>query len=375
MAPKVSVVVVPRERFCFAKRSLQSLLDNTEYPHQLVYVDNKSPRRLKRFLSQQAGKGRMEICRSDYYRSPNACRNLGLLNVAKDSEYICFVDNDVVFERGWLEKLVDAAEETQATAVAPLVCQWEPVHKTIHCAGGDYLPEDEKQAFIEAHQSDTTTDDARTWELKEHIYRQGEKVDEVKHELQRGPVDFVEYHCVMIRADFFEQNGMLDERFQCTKEYIDLAMTIATTGGQIVLEPTSIVTFLSHPPAPAVSFEDMPFFALRWSDAWEHDSLKHFQSKWNLATSKYFERRYSKLGWRRRVEIIRPILDTWLPFVSKDSRRKLEKNIGRWEKRRNQSLTKRYAERYPLVSELVSESQANDRCETRLPVAHHNVLQ
>lgn len=375
MPPRVSVVVVPRERFCFAERSLRSLLDNTEYPHQLLYVDNNSPRRLQRFLRTKSREHEIDILRSEYYRSPNACRNLGLQHAAPDSEYVCFVDNDVVFERGWLGKLVEAAEETRATAVAPLVCQWEPVHQTIHCAGGDYLPEDKKRSFLEAHQSDEAADDARTWELKEHIYRQGEQVEEVKHELRRGPVDFVEYHCVMVRRDFFEQNGLLDERFQCTKEYIDLAMSIATSGGQIVLEPASIVTFLSHPPAPAVSFEDMPFFVLRWSDAWEHDSLKHFQSKWRLATSEYFERRYRKLGWRRRVEMIRPVVSSLLPFLSKDRRRKLETSLGKWEKRWNRRLTKRYADRYPLIGVGVATSQTGDAPETTRPVSQQPILQ
>ena len=47
---QVTIVVVPRERFQFARESLESLYENTEFPFKLVYVDNHSPAKLRRYL-------------------------------------------------------------------------------------------------------------------------------------------------------------------------------------------------------------------------------------------------------------------------------------------------------------------------------------
>lgn len=41
--PKVTLIVNPRERFSYARQSLESIYANTEYPFNLVYVDVCSP--------------------------------------------------------------------------------------------------------------------------------------------------------------------------------------------------------------------------------------------------------------------------------------------------------------------------------------------
>ncbi|MEL6249569.1 MAG: glycosyltransferase family 2 protein, partial [Cyanobacteria bacterium J06627_15] len=47
---------------------------------------------------------------------------------------------------------------------------------------------------------------------------------------------------------------------------------------------------------------------LRWSDAWETKSLKHFRKKWNLEKDKYFRKRYRRLGHRRHAAFLRPLI-------------------------------------------------------------------
>jgi len=48
--PLTTIVVVPRERFGFAIKSLESLFDRTEPPFHLVYVDAGSPNYIYRRL-------------------------------------------------------------------------------------------------------------------------------------------------------------------------------------------------------------------------------------------------------------------------------------------------------------------------------------
>src|SRR5207249_8335576 len=49
---------------------------------------------------------------------PNEARNIGLRRVR--TRYVVFIDNDAVPAPGWLERMVECAEETGAWVVGPL---------------------------------------------------------------------------------------------------------------------------------------------------------------------------------------------------------------------------------------------------------------
>ncbi len=124
-APLATIVVLPRERFSYAKPALASVLAHPPAPHRLVYVDAGAPPALRRYLEDAAQSHAFELVRVSRYLSPNRARNLGLARVC--TPYVVFLDNDVVVTPGWLESLVTCAEETQATVVGPLVCEGEPL--------------------------------------------------------------------------------------------------------------------------------------------------------------------------------------------------------------------------------------------------------
>lgn len=324
--PDVTIIVVPRERFQFAQESLESLYGTTDVAFDLIYVDNNSPHALRQYLTAQAQEKGFRIVRSNRYLSPNAARNFGLQYVT--SRYVVFVDNDVIFAPGWLEALVNCAQETSATVVGSLVCQYRPLHQTIHCAGGEYMAADDLERLV---QSASPASESDGWQLYEKTYFQNRSVDDVREFLYRQPIGFVEFHAMLVQMDFFRQQGPLDEGFCCTKEYLDFAIAVTRSGGSIYLEPASVVTFLTHPPAPRLRWIDLPHFSLRWSDAWERASLQHLQKKWNLADSRYFQKRYKKLGWRRWEELIKPRIDG-LAWLGQQRTKRLEKQLIVWEK-------------------------------------------
>ena len=335
--PQVTIVVVPRERFSFTQESLESLYRNTKYPFELVYVDNNAPKKVRVYLETQAQAKGFKLVKSDRYLSPNQARNLGLVQVSNQSKYVVFLDNDVVVSPGWLKPLVDCAEETEATVVGPVVCQHEPLHTIIHCAGGEYMSAKNLVSFL----SQETPDEKFKTSIQEKIYLQGKQLADVGNQLQRQPTGFIEFHCMLVRTDLFEQVGLLDEGFCCTKEYIDLAMTVVTAGGTIYLEPASVVTFRTHFPAPPLHLSDIPYFMLRWSDASEKDSLRHFVKKWGVAEDEYFQRRYRRLGWRRKIEIIEPISNRF-KFLGQKTAIRIGRILFRLEKIFNFCLTTLY---------------------------------
>ena len=339
-SPQVTIVVVPRERFQFTQQSLESLYENTQYPFTLIYIDNGSPEKVRDYLAAQAEDKGFELVRSHQYLSPNHARNVGLRRVK--TPYVVFVDNDVVFAPGWLGALVDCAQDTGATVVGSLVCQYQPLHTIVHCVGGDYMSSEEYAQFAQGERGPKgTLTDAGQWTIQEKTYFQNRPVAEVRDQLKRQTTGFVEFHAMLVRASIFNRIGLLDEAFSCTKEYLDFCMTVTRAGGLIYFEPTSVVTFLTHPPAPQLEWVDWPYFMLRWSDDWERDSLLHFQAKWNLADSSYFQKRYKKLGQRRLKVMIKPIAARF-SFLGKPTRKWIEKQLFRVEKVINSHVSARH---------------------------------
>ena len=321
---KVTIVVVPRERFSCTQESLESIYEHTELPFKLIYVDGNSPAKVRRYLETQAQEKKFQIIRTDYYLSPNHARNIGLSQV--NTKYVVFMDNDVVVSPNWLKALVTCAEETEAAVVGPLMCEKEPLHERVHFAGGECR---------------IVTDINGRRHLREKMYKQGHTVAELRPQLQQTQTELAEFHCVLVLTEIFERIGTLDEAMLNTKEHLDFCMTVAEAGGTVYFEPDSLVTYV---PGPPLELTDMHFYMLRWSDAWTMASLECIREKWNLAEDGYFQTKYKKLGWRRSGTIIKPLTRS-LSFGFEN--KPLKKILKYLDKRLNRYLTERYTRLLP----------------------------
>ena len=317
--PNVTIVVVPRERFSYAPTSLESVYEHTQIPFKLIYVDGNSPEKSKMYLEEQAHSKGFKLLRTDRYLYPNQARNIGAQHA--DTKYIAFVDNDVVVSPGWLQALIQCAEETNAAVVGPLMCQHEPIHQEIHFAGGE---------------SHIWVDKLGRRRLREKMFYQGRKVTEMRNQLQRMTTELAEFHCVLVNRSVFEKIGPLDEAMLNTKEHLDFCMTVREAGGTVYFEPDSLVTYV---PGPPQELADVHYYMLRWSDAWTLSSLKRMQEKWNLAEDGYFKSKYKKLGWRRYMTLIEPLAQKLTFGVGS---RLLARAIGKAEHGLNWYLTNRH---------------------------------
>ncbi len=288
-APEVTIVVAPRERFSYAKQSLDSLYEHTQVPFKLIYVDGNSPSPEREYIEQQSYEKGFKLIRRDHYLWPNRARNLGLAEA--DTPYVVFVDNDVVVQPGWLRLLIDCSKSTDATVVGPLMCHEEPVHEIVHFAGGE---------------SHIVVDVKSRRHLREKMYLQDKAVEAVRSKLKQCETELCEFHCMLVRADVFETLGPFDETLLNTKEHLDFCMNVMALGRTVYFEPDSVVTYV---PGPVLAWRDIPFYMLRWSNDWELTSLARLQEKWNLAEDGYFKQKYKALGWRRRDTILKPLLD------------------------------------------------------------------
>ncbi|MBT9315525.1 glycosyltransferase family 2 protein [Leptothoe spongobia] len=324
--PAITIVVVPRERFSYSQQSLDSIYQYTNMPFELVYVDGGSPRSVQHYLRGAATERDFTLVRTDHFLAPNQARNLGLGQV--ETDYVLFIDNDVHVSYGWLEKLWECAQATDAAVVCPLTCIGKPLHQKVHLAGG------EARIFTELKRNKACR------RVHEKHYFVNCAVAEIQDQLQRRACEFAEFHCMLVKRSVFNQLGPLDEKLLSTREHIDFCLDVGQSGGRIYCEPDSVVTYV---PDILYRWSDLAFFMLRWSDEWEIKSLKHFRQKWNLDQGKYFKKRYQRLGHRRHHAFLRPLVrkltfGRMIPW--------LEKFVIGLERRLNRLITGRYMRLY-----------------------------
>ncbi len=276
--PRVTIVVSPRERFDRSLESLDSIYEHTATPFELVYVDGRSPRGVRRAIESAAADRGFTLIRRDHYLSPNEARAIGLAEVT--TEFVVFVDNDLLVSPGWLDHLIACTDETGAWIVGPLYLEGDPADEVVHMAGGElgFTGEAPRRSFSTNH------------------VHQGERLADLPAPLARRSCGFVEFHCMLVRTDAFSRVS-LDQRLLSSREHLDLCLQVTAAGGGVWFEPASRVTYVTPPP---VALADVPYFLLRWSDAWNEASLAHFCAKYDIDPS-YTERLAIMRGRREAV--------------------------------------------------------------------------
>jgi GT2 family glycosyltransferase len=293
--PIVTLVVTPRERWGVARESLESIYETADIPFELIYVDGNSPKTLADWLDEQSKARGFRILRTTHHLSPNQARNLGAK--AASTDFVVFIDNDVLCSPGWLSRLVETAKETRAEVVAPLICQGLPLHNQIHQAGASIIAD--INSFL------ATPPGKRI--VFDRMHQQGQAIDQAPKE----PVETqcCEFHCVLVRRDLFDRIGYFDEEILATKEHLDFCIGVMASGGRVLLEPRSVVTYLFPSRARPMTSEDWPFFLLRWSPDWQERSIRRITEKWGLdPDQKYLADRRRHLKWRWEEGLVKPLL-------------------------------------------------------------------
>jgi GT2 family glycosyltransferase len=326
---QVTVVVVPRERFSFTKPSLESLYRDTDFPFELIYVDGGSPEPTRAYLKEESKRKGFHLIRTDHYLTPNQARNLALKGVK--TRYLVFMDNDILVSPGWLEALWRCAEETQAGLVGPIYCIGNPREQVVHMAGGD--------AHIEQKGGGRS--------LHEKHRLRGRRLPDVRSILRRERCELLEFHCMLARTDLFASLGPLDEQLLSTPEHIDLCLKARHAGREVYLEPDAVVSYV---PPPPFARTDLPYFLLRWSEAWNRASLDHFRRKWDLSADDPFLRNHNR--WLRKHRQI--VLFPWGGIAgriakSKPCRWLLSKVLSPMEISANRLLTRKNNDVRPPV--------------------------
>ena len=292
---RATIVVTTRDRFALARESLVSLLENTQRPFDLIYVvPADAPRSERRWLADMVRQHNFAIVKPSRPTTPAEARNLGLAQAK--TEYVVFVENDVVFEKGWLEALVACADDTGADVAGPLTCEGRPAHTLVHHVG----------APLAADEAFSTTISGEH-DFSEEFHLQGARREQLADRLTRRRTQWPEMHCFLTRRVLFDRVGGFDPDV-VSKEYLDFAWSVRAGGGEIWFEPKAVVTFLVPSEADPVTFKDLAYFLLRWSRAWQAASHDKLRTKWALTEAGFIASRRALADWRILDHVVKPCL-------------------------------------------------------------------
>ncbi|MBV6624784.1 MAG: glycosyltransferase [Rivularia sp. (in: Bacteria)] len=293
--PKVTLVVVPHECFQYTEESLESIYKYTNIPFKLIYIDGYSPKKVRQYIETKSQEKGFRLIRTDKYVSSNQARNIALKYV--DTEYVVFLNNDVLVTAGWLNKLMHCSQETNASVVSPVCLQLTSEKPRVHSAGGT----------LEFQYKDGSLD---LFDRRLFIKKSFEQVQPL---LKRHPTQIVDLGCVLVRTAIFSQIGNFDESLMNFAQDIDFSLSVFAAGGTIYLEPESIVNYLK---TTELRLSDIPYYLLIWNYVWKCKSIHHFQDKWGLAKNAKFiadalqELNYSiSLPFQPLKELIKPFYD------------------------------------------------------------------
>jgi hypothetical protein len=261
--PRVTLVMTVRERHGLTLESIANILANTTIPHRFIFAHGELPPWLDEGIQALARAGRIESRRFDGNLWPQHIRRAIAREI--DTDYVAFIDNDILVSPGWMEKLIACADETGAGAVAP-VYLWgngkEP--PKIHMAGG-------KLREQRIHGGGCV--------LEEQHAHMNEDPVQVLPKLARAPCDTVEFHCMVMPTALARDPATLDDSIACVHEHIDVCLTLRARGIARMLEPAAQVTYLAYAP---MTLEDVPLLRWRWDRAAVEASIAAFSRKWGV---------------------------------------------------------------------------------------------
>jgi len=275
------IAFVPREVFSTTEKCLRRLYEITDEPFDLVCIDGNSDPITKSFLESFAKEKGFTVIRSDSFLPPNRARNMAYAWAKDhaDTDYIIFVDNDVLVNEGWLSALLECAGDTGAGLVGPTYYEHMPECSKLHMYGGECgLERDEQSRLVYFERHDC-----------QHL-----AVEDLESELVRKKTGLIEFHTVLVRMDLLSKIGGLDDGLLCHSEHGDLSMVAKNNGFEIWMEPAAKITYV---PPTRLTAKDRDFFFLRWSEEWMLANQKHFKQKWGI---EYIQNKKGRgLSWLR----------------------------------------------------------------------------
>lgn len=258
--PTVTIGFSAREQFSLAAESLQRIFEYTRIPFNLIVVDCNTPKVYWQQIQQVLAGHDVKVIHTDCYLMPNQAKNL-VIQEAKD-DFVCFIENDVLVEEGWLSRLISACEEHPADVAIPRIIEGPLGEAKVHWDPG-----------LGQVRTVKTTNGVK----REILPPTGDlQIDQGSH---RRTLELSgEAHCQLYRRSVFDRVMPFDEEIVYL-DWIDSSLALYNAKIPVVFEPNSVIHFWHpYPPSP----HDLDYFFKRWDLQQAAKEFDRIQKKWNL---------------------------------------------------------------------------------------------
>lgn len=279
MHEKVTVVVVPRDRFSSVAASARAIIDHSDVPYRLLFLDLGYSKKLLANLRQ--------VCAPVLTEFASVGRTIPMLGFKEilariQTPYVAWVDNDTYVTPQWLSTLIARANQG-ARVILPVTLEREG------------LDPDPQRNLLRNHIS--------------HAELRRVMVDGVSYLFDYKPfrraapedlppdihtVDFFELHAFFAETAVLRQ---LDYPAMVVREHIDLGMQLHRLGIDIWCDPQVQVIFDNIHEAPTL--DDLKFFFFRWDEKLVDQSHQLFEQRWGYRF--YNEQFMKNWAYRRKV--------------------------------------------------------------------------
>jgi glycosyltransferase involved in cell wall biosynthesis len=89
---------------------LQSVLEQTLYPNEILIVDGSTNQETKKILEENSFRNLQYFAVAPEHRGLTKQRNFGIKKVRNDIEVVCFLDDDTILENDYFEQLLKTYE-------------------------------------------------------------------------------------------------------------------------------------------------------------------------------------------------------------------------------------------------------------------------
>jgi len=258
MAPVVTIIITPRDRYSGLDECVDSVYRFTEQPFRLWILDLDYPEAdIASVRERLSGRPEARIFDLGLRTPMDALREVQPL---VDTPTVVLLDNDSRVTEGWLPPLLAAHADGHAV-VTPLILEREGVDRGAPLR--NHLHTGELRVV----------DVEGTPYLIEHKFHRRTEVADIPQE--RVETGTFELHCVLFDGEVFKR---IELPSMVIREHLDISLQIAAMGRTMVVEPRSVVHFDNLGTRMALS--DMKFFFYRWGPKLTGPSSRLFERRW-----------------------------------------------------------------------------------------------
>ena len=268
-APKVSLVILTRDKLTLLKPCVDTLLEKTTYKnYEVIIVDNGSieDETLRYFETIQREHSNVKVVRDDRPFNFSALNNFGVRFCS--GQVLGFLNNDLKFTQGeWLEKMVAQAVRSEVGAVGARLLF--PNNLLQH--GGVILG----IGGVAGHN---------------HKGRPKEDPGYFNRAILSQNLSAVTAACILLRRDVFERVKGFDEELSVAFNDVDFCLRIRDAGFRVVYEPRAE---LYHYESASRGYENTPEKFARF----EHE-IATMKGRWQpvLAKDPYYNPNLTNLS-------------------------------------------------------------------------------